>query len=91
MQQWIAPKGRFGGHSFGSTVGDIRPASNPRLCIRGDQTQLELKVGGAVGAPLGNATAATSFETSTVRVLKLKLVECQPNLLETNFDVEPIE
>lgn len=90
MQQWIAPKGRFGGHSFGSTVGDIRPANNPRLCIRGDQTQLDLKVG-AVDAPAGNGTAATSLETSTVTVLKLKLVECKPNLLETNFDVEPVD
>lgn len=89
MQQWIAPKGRFGGHSFGSTVGDIRPATNPRLCIRGDQTQLN-KVG-AVDAPSGNGTAATSLETSTVTVLKLKLVECKPNLLETNFDVEPVD
>jgi hypothetical protein len=52
--------------------------------------QLDLKVG-AVDAPSGNGTAATSLKTSTVTVLKLTLVECKPNLLETNFDVEPIE
>jgi hypothetical protein len=80
LQRWLVPKGRFGGHFSGSTIGHIRPAMDPTLCIRGDKAQLEIK--------LGTAESNSSIMTS---VVQLTVVKCQPYQLETNIEMEAIE
>lgn len=86
-QRWLVPKGRFGGHTFGSTVANLRPAGNPSLCIRGRKGQVEIALAPVKGRPLDSA----SPNTTTVAVLKLTVVKCAPILTDTNFDLESIE
>lgn len=86
-QRWLVPKGRFGGHAFGSTVANIRPASDPSLCIQGHKRMVEIALAPVKGRP----PESGSPNTTTVATLNLAVVKCRPILTDTNFDLESIE